>query len=58
MVINTRKMLNELRETGKVKCPLCNKGYFQTKSDIPFEKQKQFFCTFCKEEWYLNYKIN
>lgn len=58
MAINRKEMLRELKDNGKVKCPLCNKGYFIANPAIPIDKQRQFFCTNCKEEWYLNYRMS
>ena len=58
MAIDTSKMLKNIRENGKCECPLCGKGFFIAKKDIPVEKQTHFECSYCKEKYILNIRLN
>lgn len=57
MAIDTISLMQELVDKGKVKCPLCNQGFFVVDDNTPVEKQKKFVCTHCKEKWLLNIKM-
>ena len=58
MAIDTSKMLKNIRENGKCECPLCGKGFFIAKKDIAVEKQTHFECSYCKEKYILNIRLN
>lgn len=56
MAIDSLKLIKEIKDTGTANCPLCNKGNFVARNDVPIEKQTQFQCTNCKEKIILRIK--
>lgn len=57
MAIDTMSLKKEIQTNGKVLCPLCRKGFLKSNPDVPFEKQRKFECTNCKEKLLVNSKM-
>lgn len=57
MAIDSLRLVKEIKETGKARCPLCNNGNFVARNDIPIERQTQFQCANCKEKIILRIKF-
>ena len=57
MAVDSLKLIKEIRENGKARCPLCQVGNFVARDDIPLEKQTQFQCSNCKEKIILRIKL-
>lgn len=58
MAIDHLKILKEIWNSGKAKCPYCEKGYYIALPDYPLKKQKSFSCSVCKEKLDLHFKIS
>ena len=57
MAIDTMRLKNEIKLNGKVRCPLCNKGFLESNPNIPFEKQRKFVCSYCEEKLLINVRM-
>lgn len=47
----------KIRKGEKIKCPLCNKGYFISATNAKVDKASAFKCSSCGEKLIINYRM-